>query len=253
MLVQTMPPWPAGAYAARLPPTWPRAADDAVAAIQAYHCCCCGLDTIPAEREHLPKNRGRKLCERCVRNCLLLSFQRCLSQDQRTVRASGARSNQSRRAKRKCTALLPAGSSMYSEGWASFRAGNRSECCGASIRLQARQNLPEGIHHPGFAAVGGKLYSVGGFTIARPPTGLPAWVPSKSVWIYHIGSASWSKGPDLPTARGALTATADGTTAAQAAGAGATAIVAGSAIFGTKDYAAAISAIRASAAAAVRS
>jgi Kelch motif len=55
------------------------------------------------------------------------------------------------------------------------------------------QNLPEGIHHPGFAAVGGKLYSVGGFTIARPPTGLPAWVPSKSVWIYDIGSASWSK------------------------------------------------------------
>ena len=45
------------------------------------------------------------------------------------------------------------------------------------------QNLPEGIHHRGFAAVGGKLYSVGGFTIARPPTGLPAWVPSKSVWI----------------------------------------------------------------------
>ena len=43
------------------------------------------------------------------------------------------------------------------------------------------------------------------------------------------------------------------TTAAQAAGAGATAIVAGSAIFATKDYAAAISAIRASAAAAVRS
>ena len=41
------------------------------------------------------------------------------------------------------------------------------------------------------------------------------------------------------------------TTAAQAAAAGATAIVAGSAIFGTKDYAAAIAAIRASAAAAV--
>jgi ribulose-phosphate 3-epimerase len=40
------------------------------------------------------------------------------------------------------------------------------------------------------------------------------------------------------------------TTAAQAAAAGATAIVAGSAIFGTEDYAAAIAAIRASAAAA---
>jgi hypothetical protein len=73
------------------------------------------------------------------------------------------------------------------------------------------QNLPEGIHHPGFAAIGGKLYSLGGFTIARPATGLPAWVPSKSVWIYDIAAQSWSKGPELPTARGALTATADGT------------------------------------------
>ncbi len=42
-------------------------------------------------------------------------------------------------------------------------------------------------------------------------------------------------------------------TAAQAAAAGATAIVAGSAIFGTKDYKGAITALRASADAAVRS
>jgi len=62
------------------------------------------------------------------------------------------------------------------------------------------------------ASVGDKLYSIGGFTIARPPTGLPAWVPSKSVWIYDINAKSWSKGPDLPTPRGALTATAVGTT-----------------------------------------
>ena len=69
-------------------------------------------------------------------------------------------------------------------------------------------NIPEGIHHPGFAAIGEKLYSIGGFTIARPATGLPAWVPSKSVWIYDTNAKSWSKGPDLPTPRGALTATA---------------------------------------------
>jgi N-acetylneuraminic acid mutarotase len=69
-------------------------------------------------------------------------------------------------------------------------------------------NIPEGIHHPGFAAIGEKLYSIGGFTIARPATGLPAWVPSKSVWIYDTNTKSWSKGPDLPTPRGALTATA---------------------------------------------
>jgi N-acetylneuraminic acid mutarotase len=68
-------------------------------------------------------------------------------------------------------------------------------------------NIPEGIHHPGFAAIGEKLYSIGGFTTARPATGLPAWVPSKSVWIYDTNAKSWSKGPDLPTPRGALTAT----------------------------------------------
>src|SRR3954471_15089109 len=71
-------------------------------------------------------------------------------------------------------------------------------------------NIPEGIHHPGFASVGDKLYSVGGFTIARPATGLPAWVPSKSVWIYDVNAKAWSKGPDLPTPRGALSATAHG-------------------------------------------
>jgi N-acetylneuraminic acid mutarotase len=72
-------------------------------------------------------------------------------------------------------------------------------------------DIPEGIHHPGFATIGDKLYSVGGFTIARPAGGgLPAWVPSKSVWIYDINAKSWSKGPDLATPRGALSATAVG-------------------------------------------
>jgi len=32
-------------------------------------------------------------------------------------------------------------------------------------------SIPEGIHHPGFATVGSKLYSIGGFTIARPAGG----------------------------------------------------------------------------------
>lgn len=72
--------------------------------------------------------------------------------------------------------------------------------------------VPEGVHHPGFAAVRNKLYLVGGFLIARPAGGgLPAWVPTNSVWIYDIAAKTWSKGPALPTARGALTATAVGT------------------------------------------
>ena len=73
-------------------------------------------------------------------------------------------------------------------------------------------SIPEGIHHPGFATVGNKLYSIGGFTIARPAGGgLPAWVPSNSVWIFDLTTNTWSKGTPLPTPRGALTATAVGT------------------------------------------
>jgi N-acetylneuraminic acid mutarotase len=72
-------------------------------------------------------------------------------------------------------------------------------------------NIPEGIHHPGFVAVEDKLYSVGGFTIARPAGGgLPAWVPSSSLWIFDIKSQSWSRGTKLPTPRGALQAVAIG-------------------------------------------
>lgn len=82
----------------------------------------------------------------------------------------------------------------------------------ASDQWTKLASIPEGIHHPGFAAIGTKLYSIGGFTIARPAGGgLPAWVPTNSVWIYDIAANTWSKGPALPTPRGALTATAVGT------------------------------------------
>jgi N-acetylneuraminic acid mutarotase len=81
----------------------------------------------------------------------------------------------------------------------------------ASDQWTKLPSIPEGIHHPGFAAVGNKLYSIGGFLIARPAVGLPAWVPTNSVWIFDVTTNTWSKGPPLPTARGALTATAVGT------------------------------------------
>jgi N-acetylneuraminic acid mutarotase len=71
--------------------------------------------------------------------------------------------------------------------------------------------LPEGIHHPGVANVGNKIYVIGGFLISRPAGGgLPAWVPTNSVWIYDIAAQAWSKGVPVPTPRGALTATAVG-------------------------------------------
>src|SRR6266850_2085485 len=73
-------------------------------------------------------------------------------------------------------------------------------------------SLPEGVHHPGVAAVGSKIYVMGGFTISRPAGGgLPAWVPTSSVWVFDIPSNAWSKGVAVPTPRGALTATAVGT------------------------------------------
>lgn len=71
--------------------------------------------------------------------------------------------------------------------------------------------LPEGVHHPGVANVGNKIYVIGGFLISRPAGGgLPAWVPTNSVWTYDIVAQAWSKGVPLPTPRGALTATAVG-------------------------------------------
>lgn len=72
--------------------------------------------------------------------------------------------------------------------------------------------LPGGIHHPGFAGVGTKIYVIGGFDISRPADGsLPAWVPTNAVWIYDTAADRWSQGAPMPTPRGALTATAVGT------------------------------------------
>src|SRR2546428_10260639 len=68
-------------------------------------------------------------------------------------------------------------------------------------------SLPEGVRHPGVAAVGDKIYVMGGFTIPRPSGGgLPAWVPTNSVWVFDLAASAWSKGVPVPTPRGALTA-----------------------------------------------
>jgi N-acetylneuraminic acid mutarotase len=73
-------------------------------------------------------------------------------------------------------------------------------------------SIPEGVHHPGVAAVGSRIYVIGGFLIARPAGGgLPAWVPTDSVWVYDITKGDWLKGAPVSTPRGALTATAVGT------------------------------------------
>ena len=60
----------------------------------------------------------------------------------------------------------------------------------------AAGNIPEGVNHAGFAAVGGKLYIIGGFGDRGPPT--------PSVRIYDPVAHSWRDGAPMLTPRGAL-------------------------------------------------
>src|SRR5947209_19573962 len=74
-------------------------------------------------------------------------------------------------------------------------------------------SMPEGIHHPGFATVGNKLYSIGGVTVAGPAGGRrAARVPSGSVWLCHIGPEAGAQGSPVPTPGGARARTATGAT-----------------------------------------
>lgn len=57
--------------------------------------------------------------------------------------------------------------------------------------------IPEGVNHAGFAAVGGNLYVVGGF---RRNT----FTPTGAVRIYDQAAGTWRDGAVMPTPRGAL-------------------------------------------------
>jgi len=61
----------------------------------------------------------------------------------------------------------------------------------------SRGQIPEGVNHAGFAAVGGRLYIVGGF---RENT----FGPTGAVRIYDPAADSWSDGAPMLTPRGAL-------------------------------------------------
>ena len=61
--------------------------------------------------------------------------------------------------------------------------------------------LPAKLHHPAAASFDGKLYVVGGYSADYSIT------PGvNSLYIYDPNSDIWSQGADMPTARGALTA-----------------------------------------------
>lgn len=67
----------------------------------------------------------------------------------------------------------------------------------ASDRWAEVAEIPEGLNHAGLAAVGGRLYILGGFQgSSRAPTG--------AVRIYDPAAGTWRDGAPMPTARGAL-------------------------------------------------
>ena len=57
--------------------------------------------------------------------------------------------------------------------------------------------LPEARHHITLSAVRGLLYGIGGFT-----GGFPDWRAQPTMFIYNPVSSTWTKGTDLPAARG---------------------------------------------------
>jgi N-acetylneuraminic acid mutarotase len=56
--------------------------------------------------------------------------------------------------------------------------------------------LPEGVHHPGVAALGGRVYVVGGYDADHGATA--------ALWAYDPAADAWERRSDMATARGAL-------------------------------------------------
>ncbi len=78
----------------------------------------------------------------------------------------------------------------------------------ASDAWRALPSHPEPTHHAAAVGVGDKFFLFGGFH--RPADGTPAWRPTDAAWMFDLKTEQWTKLPPMPTARGALTATAAG-------------------------------------------
>jgi hypothetical protein len=65
---------------------------------------------------------------------------------------------------------------------------------------EAKAPLPTPLHHTGAAAVGGKLYVVGGYTRSF----FDIWHPVATVYVYDPATDRWAERASMPTARGAL-------------------------------------------------
>ena len=57
-------------------------------------------------------------------------------------------------------------------------------------------DLPVGVHHPGVAALDGRIYVAGGYTDAGAATA--------ALWAYDPAADAWEARAEMPTARGAL-------------------------------------------------
>jgi N-acetylneuraminic acid mutarotase len=77
---------------------------------------------------------------------------------------------------------------------------------------------PVPVHHGASASIGRKFYLFGGFRL--PDTGKAGWYPENKAWVFDLDSQKWSVLPPMPTARGALAATAVGKKVYVSGGAG---------------------------------
>jgi len=76
----------------------------------------------------------------------------------------------------------------------------------ARRRWEKLPDLPQKINHPGVVAIHDKIFVIGGFG----PLGIRLrgfmfadWNPLADVYIYDLKTRNWSKGPSLPSPRGA--------------------------------------------------
>ncbi len=65
---------------------------------------------------------------------------------------------------------------------------------------------PVAVHHAAGTAIGNRMYVFGGFR--NPDSGKVAWFPENKAWMFDLDKQTWTRLPDMPTARGALAVTA---------------------------------------------
>lgn len=72
----------------------------------------------------------------------------------------------------------------------------------AANRWRLRARLPQPVHHPAAAALGGKLYVIGGFVVRA----FIIWIATDAVYEFDPTTDRWRPRASLPTRRGALAA-----------------------------------------------